>query len=839
MRKIVQSRRRSRLLIPVRPVLEQIERRVLLTDFPVTNTLDSGPGSLRAAIESANLNFGPDSISFNIAPGGAQEIAPANGLPIVTEAITIDGTTQPGFAGTPLITLNGANVVTASGLRLSGGNSTVRGLRITGFLSNGIAIDTAGGNVIRGNELIRNALDGLNIGTSNNTVGGVTAADRNVLADNGRDGVRVATTGGSNNIRGNFVGLSAAGTALPNSQSGVMLFGPGNTVAGNVISANLQHGVSISGASAGGNIIQANFIGTNPAGTAAIGNGQTGVSGTGGVRILSAANTIVGGATAAERNVISGNFAEGVLIEGLGSNGTTVQGNFIGTNASGAAAVANGNDGIQIKAGAHSVTGNVLSGNGDDGIEIQSASSGSNVVQGNLIGTNAAGTAALPNGSDGVEIQGSSNNQIGGTTTGERNVIAANTSDGIEILADVSGGSTGNQIRGNQIGLGDGGQVLGNTRNGINLDAASATTVSGNTIANNGLAGVFVNDPATGNTVRQNSIFSNGGLGIDLAVGAAMGVTPNDAGDADAGANDLQNFPTITSVTPGGGGTLVALSLNSTPSATFTIDVYQSSAADASGNGEGQAFVGTATVATDAAGNATTTVNIGAIATGFVSATATNALGSTSEFGRSVAVGQDTVPPAVNASSFLFDGVTLPAPPHRLTYTFSENVSASLGANDLLLENLTSGQTVPATSIAVSYNAATNTATFTFPGFTNGILPDGRYRATLLAAGVTDAAGNPLATNHVSNFYFLQGDANHDANVNLADFNVLAANFGQSNRIFSQGDFNYDGQVNLNDFNILASRFGRTVAPSAGAGPSLPNAASKGTSRDALDDLLG
>jgi hypothetical protein len=91
----------------------------------------------------------------------------------------------------------------------------------------------------------------------------------------------------------------------------------------------------------------------------------------------------------------------------------------------------------------------------------------------------------------------------------------------------------------------------------------------------------------------------------------------------------------------------------------------------------------------------------------------------------------------------------------------------------------------------------------------------------------------------VSNFYFLQGDANHDANVNLADFNVLAANFGQSNRIFSQGDFNYDGQVNLNDFNILASRFGRTVAPSAGAGPSQPNGPSKGTSRDALDDLLG
>ena len=106
-------------------------------------------------------------------------------------------------------------------------------------------------------------------------------------------------------------------------------------------------------------------------------------------------------------------------------------------------------------------------------------------------------------------------------------------------------------------------------------------------------------------------------------------------------------------------------------------------------------------------------------------------------------------------------------------------------------------------------------ARFTFPGYALGALPDGRYRATLSAAGVTDPAGNALAADHVSTFFFLNGDANRDARVNLDDFNILAANFGQSPRDFTQGDFTYDGIVNLNDFNILAGRFGQVVAPAA------------------------
>jgi hypothetical protein len=210
-----------------------------------------------------------------------------------------------------------------------------------------------------------------------------------------------------------------------------------------------------------------------------------------------------------------------------------------------------------------------------------------------------------------------------------------------------------------------------------------------------------------------------------------------------------------------------------------------------------------------------------------VSATATGNLtgspsslvdGMTSEFSAALAV-TDAIPPAVSDSEFLYDLPNPGALPHRLRYVFGENVSASLGTNDLMVENLTGGQPVPAASISLSYDAATNTATFAFPGFASGLLPDGKYRATLLSTGITDAAGNLLdgdgngtpGGDHVMNFFFLAGDANHDGTVNLLDFNIMAGNFGSTSARFSEGDFNYDGVVNLLDFNILTSNFSETL----------------------------
>jgi hypothetical protein len=185
--------------------------------------------------------------------------------------------------------------------------------------------------------------------------------------------------------------------------------------------------------------------------------------------------------------------------------------------------------------------------------------------------------------------------------------------------------------------------------------------------------------------------------------------------------------------------------------------------------------------------------------------------------------------PTISASSFHFQTA-----PHRLRFAFDQNVSASLGTDDLVLQNLTTQQTIPSSALSLTYDTSTNTATFTYNG---NVLPDGRYRATLLAAGITNAGGTPIAADHVFEFFFLRGDANHDARVNLQDFNILAGNFGQTPRDFAQGDFNYDSVVNLHDFNILAGRFGQALGPAPGGAP-LRDADEGEELRGHLDKLL-
>ncbi len=169
--------------------------------------------------------------------------------------------------------------------------------------------------------------------------------------------------------------------------------------------------------------------------------------------------------------------------------------------------------------------------------------------------------------------------------------------------------------------------------------------------------------------------------------------------------------------------------------------------------------------------------------------------------------GTDVSSPAVISSDFVWQNA-----PQRIEYVFNQTVTVEPA--DLLIENLTTMTTIPTANIAVT--TGPNQATVTFPGYAPiGALPDGRYRVTLLAGAVSPT----LPANDVDEFFFLMGDANHDAFVNLADFNLLAANFGQTGRNFGQGNFNYDagGLVNLQDFNLLASRFGMTVAPASTA----------------------
>jgi hypothetical protein len=176
-----------------------------------------------------------------------------------------------------------------------------------------------------------------------------------------------------------------------------------------------------------------------------------------------------------------------------------------------------------------------------------------------------------------------------------------------------------------------------------------------------------------------------------------------------------------------------------------------------------------------------------------------------------VEIGTGTPPPAPRILSSAFEFEAREA----LVFTFDQNVSAFLSRKDYRIENLATGQLLPQTVGLLSYNAASNQATLLL----THQLPDANYRLTIQASDLANGAGVPATNGITLDFHVLKGDANRDRRVNLADFNVLASNFGQSNRIFSQGDFNYDGTVNLSDFNLLAARFGTVLGAAGAAAP--------------------
>jgi ELWxxDGT repeat protein len=174
----------------------------------------------------------------------------------------------------------------------------------------------------------------------------------------------------------------------------------------------------------------------------------------------------------------------------------------------------------------------------------------------------------------------------------------------------------------------------------------------------------------------------------------------------------------------------------------------------------------------------------------------------------------DTTPPRVLNGAY-DRNASLPT----VRLTMSESLLAtSVSGDDLVVQNLTTSQTLPAGSASATLDNGTHTIAFRFSGFPHG-LPDGNYRATLPAGSVNDFFGNPLAAAGGVDFFVLGADANGDRTVDTLDFNSLAANFGGSGRNYSQGDFNYDGVVDTLDFNTLASKFGKTLPPADALAP--------------------
>jgi photosystem II stability/assembly factor-like uncharacterized protein len=644
-------------------------------DFVVTNTNDAGAGSLRQALLDANAAGGRDRITFNIPGSGVRTVALNTPLPAATDPVVIDGTTQPGFAGTPVVELRGSNILSSSpagtvvagpgsGLNLTAGDSTVRGLVINGFGGgSGILIQTGGNNRVEGNIIgldptgtVRRANGGAGVAvqsSSGNVIGGTSPSQRNIISGNSGGGV-VVSGGAGNLIKGNYIGTDVTG-ALSFADSGGgwgVSLGDGNPSAttdsvvggtepgaGNLISGNSAGGVNAAGH---GSVVQGNYIGTDAAGAAKIGNGGSGY----GLKV-SGVNVVVGGTTPAARNLISGNLI-GVRFDFFSATpAVTFKGNYVGTDATGTAKVGNGTGvyclGNALVGGTEPGAGNLISGNDGAGIQFDSNVATGAAVKGNLIGTDVSGTKPLGN-AVGVSTVGS-RVTVGGAEAGARNVISGNVA-GVGVGGNISSGPADVVVRGNFIGTNvDGTGPLPNTADGVLIAGSAFGTIvggdapgEGNTIAFNGGAGVAVTAFAQDNLVRGNAIFSNGRLGIDLfepgtAVGTSV-VSRNDTGDADEGGNHLQNFPLVTSFGNAGGGINVRGTLGSKPSTEYRLDFYSNAGCDASGNGEGARPVGGAQATTDAAGNAAFDVTLaGQLAAGrVVTATATDPSGSTSEF---------------------------------------------------------------------------------------------------------------------------------------------------------------------------------------------------------------
>lgn len=407
--------------------IKALTKEVPTSTFTVTNADDSGDGSLRQAILDANASANRDTIRFAIPGAGVHTIAPLSALPPITDPVTVDGTTQPGYAGTPLVQLDGTSAGNCDGLRITAGNSTLRALAIGNFQQAGVVLAEGDGNV----------------------------------------------------LEGNFLGTDATGTVAR----------------GNEVGLRIEAGSA------------SNRIGTNADGLA----------------------------DAAERNLISGNISDGVLLVDAGSQG--------------------------------------------------------NLVAGNSIGTDVGGAEPLANGHSGVCVDGASGNVIGGISAAAGNVIAFNVLEGVAVIAGAN------------------------------------------------------------NPVLGNSIFQNGSGGIDLH---PDGVTLNDPGDTDTGPNNLQNFPVLRSAIAAEGRTTVVADLDAAANTQFRIEYFSNIAADASGYGEGQTYLGFSSVNTDGTGAATASIEFDPpIPAGrYITMTATDSYGNTSEFS---AAGQVVSISDASISGFAFN----------------------------------------------------------------------------------------------------------------------------------------------------------------------------------------
>jgi CSLREA domain-containing protein/uncharacterized repeat protein (TIGR01451 family) len=684
---------------------------------------NDGQCTLREAIVAANTNTssgamagecaagspGLDTIAFSL-PAGVQTIGVTSLLPDITEPLLIDGYTKSDASANTLAVGDNAviNVVlkpsppsaSVNGLKLALGSSgsTIRGLYFQLFAGSAIIVEKSDNDVIVGNFMgINNATpigfgDGvgaialnpssLTPNPSNTRIGGTTPAERNVIASANYDIEVDAATGTV--IEGNYLGTFPNGTSAPPliSAQGAgiyLLTAPGTTIGGTT-------GVTVGGGCTGAcNLISGN---------------------NGGINTFSSASSVAN---------------------------LTIQGNFVGPDATGTAALGNNAfpailisdklSSVQIGgttaaarniiSGCNGTTANIYIGHFNAPAPV--AVTGS-AIQGNYIGLNSAGTATLTNTCDGIILQNAAGFLVGGPAAGAGNVIAGHNRAGIRL-----DGAQGNLIQGNFIGtLADGTTAAANAQGGVVIEhtISAAATTDGNTIGGSSTAagdriafntGAGISATAgVNNLFSHNSIFQNSTLGIDLGPGGAT----NDHCDPDTGPNNLQNFPVLATATTTGSSVTITGSLDSVASTMFTIEFFSNPSAHPD---QGKTFLGSTAVTTG--GGCTAAINAtfaASVAVGDrITATATDPNNNTSEFSApvTVAAAPPLNPPTVSKS---FTPPSIPA-----------------GGASLLTITLSNSNAVPLTGAAFTDSYPAN--------LVNTASPAG---ATTCAGGtVTAAAG--------------------------------------------------------------------------------------------------
>jgi hypothetical protein len=473
----------------------------------VRSISDSGANTLRSCLQAAAAG---DLITFDpvvFPPGTPQTILVDSQLPpIVVDNLTIDGSD----AG---VILNGSHLSgTTVGLIINGRSGvTIRGLQIRRFAWGIVLWQGAKGCTIGGSR----------------SIGSGPLGQGNVISGNERAGIDLQGAGTAGNmVVGNFIGTNLAGSAADSNSTGILITegAAGNVIGGrrtpgvcdgpcNVIGGNLDDGIHLQYEGTDDNRIAGNFIGTNVSGTQAIAN-YCGIAFSSG-----ASSTQIGGVAAGEGNLISGNTNYGIWLSWPETSGNKVWGNLIGTDVTGKIALPNYEGVVVTQSTANQIGGaepgaaNLISGNEFLGIWLGYLEAPGNTVAGNKIGTDIDGAVALPN-YRGIALTDASNNLIGGTAQGARNLISGNATIGVKLELT----STLNSLVGNFVGTDLTGEVaIPNAGDGILLGFGASSNIvggsasgAGNLISGNGAMGIRIqNDNTLDNRVEGNRIGTN------------------------------------------------------------------------------------------------------------------------------------------------------------------------------------------------------------------------------------------------------------------------------------------------------------------------------------------